>query len=224
MKSLIGITAAAAMILCTGCSVGTPHYEEKIGSVIGAYYDFSDFDIIDWTDTDPDAGIGIFPVLDEIYSPLIGDRKAEFDDLRKKYKDTGYDGAIDYIMAFSGPVAPACSIAGITIVCDCDFNAEYPTGSNIGRLVEVRYKSIREFIASGYTSGQMYAEYVRKLSDMTETDFYMIGNGQLFYNPYRTNLLTLRLTEQPDDTVSLTIAITFADSRVIRKTFEYTPL
>jgi len=64
-----------------------------------------------------------------------------------------------------------------------------------------------------------YNSIVKMADALSADDLELIGNG----DEINYVLFVLQFTEQPQEPLNLELVLTFGDSRVIRKSFEYVP-
>lgn len=224
MKKLIFLFLA---VVLSGCSHNSNNFEVYLDSFISAYYDYSDVDI-----KVNDAGqILVCPIVSHIYS---ADSSAENDRLRfQELAQLNGDVAFNQKVVFTEPVKYPNLMSAESLV-KIELNALDGSEEPVSLNSQVKFKAVtpREFIRNGYTkqaqtempdytNGEMelcYNSIVKMADTLSADDLELIGNGEMWYYI----LFVLQFTEQPQSPLELELVLTFADNRVIRKTFEYT--
>lgn len=69
-----------------------------------------------------------------------------FDALASKYCDTAYNGLLN-----SGETILVDSISNISIVCNKDFDADYPANTELSGIFSLVFYSLEKYIKSGYS-------------------------------------------------------------------------
>ncbi len=225
MKKLLLLLSAVTL---NGCTIGD-YFEIYLESFISAYFDYSDIDIY----VNDGVQIVVKPIVGHIYS---AESSAENDKLR--FEDLAqYNGDVDFRQkfAFSSPtrypnIMPAESLVKIELYATD--GSDEPV--NLNSQVKFEAVTPKEFIRSGYTkrvpldTSPLYAtsemvlcyNTIGKMADaLSADDLELIGNGDETHYV----LFVLRFTEQPQEPLNLELVLTFGDTRVIRKSFEYTP-
>ncbi len=225
MKKLLLLLFAIAL---NGCTIGG-YSEIYLESFISAYFDYSDIDIY----VNNGGQIVVIPIVDHIYS---AESSAENDKLRFK-ELAQHNGDVDFKrkVTFTFPIKypnimPAESLVKIELYATD--GSEEPV--NLNNQVKFEAVTPKEFIRSGYTkrvqldtplaysNSEMelcYNPIVKMADALSADDLELIGNG----NKTSYVLFVLQFTEQPQEPLSLELVLTFGDTRVIRKSFEYVP-
>ncbi len=222
MKKILMLLTA---VLCS-CQISNEPVYWNLESFISTYFDYSDVDIYKTY-----SGLLVVrPVVGHIYSAESSaeNDKLRFEDLAQHNGDVNYKKKVAFPFYIRYPnIMPAESLVKIELYATD--GSEEPV--NLNSQVKFEAVTPKEFIRSGYTkyapldtlplyaTSACYSPIGKMADALSADDLELIGNG----DETSYVLFVLRFTEQPQEPLNLELVLTFGDTRVIRKSFEYTP-
>ena len=199
---IVGILAT----LTVGCWLGKTHFSH---SYIQEYMYYNSIGVRRSLENTQYLDLYIEPTY-RVNFLSEGKDKAEFDNICKTNKDTGYDRDVNLPLDRPTISTEYPHFAQINVYSDKDFNAEHPAGTPLNDVMAVIYRSAQEYIESGYTADStLYTQIVKPLNELSQDDL-------------KLNLRNTFLTFTKDPDVISTHTLTFECINAIGERFTTT--